>query len=44
MKKDEKGLVMLKSNSVFELVDYSSEEMYYPLGIFKSLEDAKKSY
>lgn len=27
---------------VFEVVDTSNDEMYYPMGIFLSLEDAKK--
>jgi hypothetical protein len=35
--------MMSKITEVFELVDATSDEMYYPLGMYLSLEDAIKA-
>jgi len=31
-----------KENAVYELVDYTSEATYYPLGIFKTFDEARQ--
>ena len=32
----------MTNNAVFELVDYTTEEMYFPIGIYQTLDEAKK--